>query len=205
MTRLWGRLDGTQKQSLSGLGSDLSWVRRRCQLAPRGRRPEEVTPQDLQALVKAREDADWHALLHHLRICCAKLPPFQLAYLRGSAWKDVGLPELATVFYDLAAELEPSHGMIGVLALQAAVETNPARALERARRITEDPFRHPAVLVSLATAMLLADGAPNKSSFSRSHAVKLLHETLRRLRLEASFEVEGAMTYQFAAFALEAA
>jgi len=112
MTRIWDQLDGVQKQSLSGLGSDLSWVRRRCQLAPRGRRPEEVTAQDLQALVKAREDSDWHALLHHLRICCAKLPPFQLAYLRGSAYKEVGLSELATVFCDLAAELQTSHGMI---------------------------------------------------------------------------------------------
>jgi hypothetical protein len=45
MTRLWDHLDAVQRQSLAGLGSDLNWARNGCQLAPRSRRSEDVTPQ----------------------------------------------------------------------------------------------------------------------------------------------------------------
>ncbi len=106
MTRLWDRLDAVQRRSLSGLGSDLSWVRRGFELAPRRRRPEEVTPQDFQSLVQARNDADWHGLLHHLRLCAPGMSPSQLASLRAAAWDRIGLPQLASVFYDVASGME---------------------------------------------------------------------------------------------------
>src|SRR5947209_7469104 len=97
MTRLWDRLDATQRQSLSGLGSDLNWVRRQCHLAPRGRRPEDVTKQDFDFLAKAGKDGDWHSLLHYLRLCAPRTSPFQLAYLRASAWAGLGFPQFASL------------------------------------------------------------------------------------------------------------
>jgi tetratricopeptide (TPR) repeat protein len=203
MGRLWDRFDAIQQRSLSGLGSDLSWVRRRFQAAPRGRRAEDVTSQDLKALVEARELSDWHALLHHLRVCSAKLLPFQVAYLRGLAWSAVGFPNLAAVFYDAAAGLEPSNGLIAVLALRATDESDPATALERARQITSEPFRHPAVLVALAAAMLIRD-AWDEPSFDRARALVVLRDTLGR-HLDPPSEAERAMICQFAAFALEVA
>jgi hypothetical protein len=104
MTRLWDRLDAVQRSSLSGLGSDLTWVRRGLQPAPRSRPPEEVTPEDFRALAQARDGADWHRLLHHLRVCVPGMAPNELASLRAVAWDHIGLPQLASVFEDVAAK-----------------------------------------------------------------------------------------------------
>ena len=139
MTQLWNRLDETQRRSLSGLGSDLNWVRRGRQLAPRCRRPEEVTHHEFQALVKARDSSDWHGLLHHLRLCAPKATLFQLAYLRASAWASFEIPQVASVFYDVAAELEPSNGSIALLALRSADLTDTRAVLERARGLSMTP------------------------------------------------------------------
>lgn len=104
MTPLWDRLDPAQRHSLSGLSSDLNWVRRHCQPPPRGKKAEEVTPQDLEALAKAREDGDWHRLLHFLRLCAPKTPSSELAHWRGKAWAALDFPQLAGLFGNLAAE-----------------------------------------------------------------------------------------------------
>ena len=111
MTALWDGLNSDQRRSLAGLGSDLTWVRRHCQLAPRARRAEEVTPDDLRSLSESRDRGDWHGLLHHLRVCGAKITPLELASLRASAWAAIGFPDLAIVFRDLATELEPSRSI----------------------------------------------------------------------------------------------
>src|SRR5258707_8115673 len=79
MTRLWERLDAGQRQSLAGLASDLNWVRRGGQPAPRGRPALEVTAEDLRLLDGARAGSDWHRLLHPLRPCPPAPPPFQIA------------------------------------------------------------------------------------------------------------------------------
>jgi hypothetical protein len=104
MTRLWERLDVPQQRSLSGLGSDLNWVRRKFASAPRGRRPEDVTPEEFQELAHAREVADWHGLLHYLRLCAPAMSPSELASLRAVAWDHIGLPQLVSVFDDVAAK-----------------------------------------------------------------------------------------------------
>lgn len=106
MTELWDELNPAQRQSLSGLGSDLNWIRRGCQPAPRGRRAEDVTPQDLQSLVSARDEGDWHALLHELRTCAPSMPAFELADLRALAWSKIGFMDLNRVFRELAAQLQ---------------------------------------------------------------------------------------------------
>jgi len=199
MSRLWARLNPIQKQSLSGLGSDLNWVRRRCQLAPRGRRPEDVTPQEFQTLIESKDEADWHGLLHHLRVCAPKVRPFPLAYLRASAWSAIQVPKVVSVFYDLAAELEPSNGSIALLALRAADQADPEGALGRARRITEEPYRHPAVVVTLATAMQLREFEDKGTPFDRQRFAELLRSSLGRIRLEPTSDAEMAMTYQLAA------
>jgi hypothetical protein len=106
MTTLWDQLNPVQRKSLSGLGSDLSWIRRKYQPAPKGRRPEDVTEQDFESLLQARATGDWHEVLHYLRLCAPKTPPSQTAYARAMAWSELGLPKLARVFYDVATSLE---------------------------------------------------------------------------------------------------
>lgn len=133
MTRLWSELDELQKGSLSGLSSDLNWLQRRCQVAPRGRPAEDVVAEDVEKAFQARERGDWHALLHYLRLCSPKLPPFQLACLRATAWQALAFPQISRVFYEQAVELEPRNAGLAVLALHIGVETrmnNRARSVE---------------------------------------------------------------------------
>jgi tetratricopeptide (TPR) repeat protein len=203
MSCLWDRLDDAQRKSLSGLSSDLNWVRRRCQLAPQGRRSEEVTLQELQALVRFRDEADWHGLLHGLRACAPRMRPFQIASLRASAWEAIGFPKVVSTFYDVAFDLEPSNGSIAILALLAADRADPAEAIEKAARITDDPFRHPAVSVALATAMQIRDAETKGTPLDRPRFAELLRECLGRLRLEPASQGEIAMTYQLAASGFE--
>jgi hypothetical protein len=105
MTGLWERMDDAQRRSLSGLGSDLNWVRRGCRPPPKGRQSAEVTAQELQALAEAQGENDWHGLLHWLRLCAPRTSPARLASLRASAWAALQFPQLARLFSDLAAEL----------------------------------------------------------------------------------------------------
>src|SRR6516165_2807959 len=105
MTELWERLDEVQRQSLSGMGSDLNWVRRKGEPPPNGRKkPEEVTPAERQALEEATDSKDWHGILHFLRLCAPGLPLVTLAQLRGGAYDAIRFPGYARVFHERAAE-----------------------------------------------------------------------------------------------------
>lgn len=106
MTQLWDNLDADQKHSLSGLGSDLNWIRRKGQSAPRATPADRVTDGDIQWAINASGRGDWHDALHHLRICGAKLPPAQVARLRSDAWQQLGFPQISQQFASFAAELD---------------------------------------------------------------------------------------------------
>jgi hypothetical protein len=98
MTELWDRLDSIQRRSLSGLGSDLNWVRRGGAPAPSGPKFEDGSPTDWQALHGASNALDWHGFLHQLRVCAPAIPVRDLARLRAETWSKLGLPQVAGVF-----------------------------------------------------------------------------------------------------------
>ncbi|HEV3256316.1 MAG TPA: hypothetical protein VG013_05495 [Gemmataceae bacterium] len=108
MTEAWKLLDASQRESLSGFGSDMNWVRRSA-LAPCAPRPQDVSQEDLQDLATATEAGQWHKVLHQLRGCAPKVALFQLACLRAAAWKNIGRAVIASVFDDYASRLERSH------------------------------------------------------------------------------------------------
>ena len=109
MTELWEQLDSVQRKSLSGLGSDLNWVRRGGSPAPLDLKPRDFSSDDQRTLVEAKNASDWHTLLHQLRVCAPCVPPSLLAYLRAEAWAKIGLPQIAFVFSDFASMLDPNH------------------------------------------------------------------------------------------------
>jgi hypothetical protein len=100
MTELWDRLDPVQRKSLSGLGSDLNWVRRGGRLAPLAPRPEDISPGDWEALHAASAASNWHTFLHQLRLCGALIPVNELARLRAETWSTLGEPRIARVFQE---------------------------------------------------------------------------------------------------------
>jgi hypothetical protein len=110
MSELWERLDERQRTSLSGLGSDLNWLRRQGAPPPRARKSEEVTSADLEGLRKAKQGLDWHGMLHFLRVCAPKMASLELATLRSFAWEKAGLPQVGEVFSEFGAKLEKSDG-----------------------------------------------------------------------------------------------
>jgi tetratricopeptide (TPR) repeat protein len=199
MTGLWDHLDAVQRRSLSGLGSDLNWVRNGCQLAPRSRRPEEVTPQDRQAIVEALGRDDWHGVLHHARVCSPGIPPYELARTRAVAWQAIGFPQLAGRFFDLASGLNPSDGSLALEALHTASQVDPQAALERARTILKDPSRHPAAVVALAVTILLVVRVEDGPQIDPNEATELLRGCLERVHLESSSDEDRVMLYGIAA------
>jgi hypothetical protein len=109
MNKAWESLDPGQRKSLSGLASDLNWVRDKGAPPPRGPRAEDVSPEDFQAVIKAKNDKDWHLMLCLLRHCSLRIPVFQLAWLRGVAWEELKEPRIAWLFYNFAVEAEPGN------------------------------------------------------------------------------------------------
>jgi len=124
MTQLWGGLDGIQQRSLSGLSSDLNWLRRGGQVAPRAKSAVAVTPDDLSELQDARARNDWNKVLHCLRHCSAKLPAFDVAFLRATAWQALGFSQVAGAFRSFAAQLEPNNAGLTALALPLDVKAS---------------------------------------------------------------------------------
>jgi hypothetical protein len=100
MTELWEQLDPIQRKSLSGLGSDLNWVRRGGTPAPLAPRPEDVSPEALKSLDETRNASNWHTLLHQLRLCGSAIPASDLARLRAETWSKLGEPQIAGVFLE---------------------------------------------------------------------------------------------------------
>lgn len=123
MTQIWNDLDLVQRKSLSGLSSDLTWLRRGGRSAPKAKPATEVTADDLRELSQARDSHDWHKLLHYLRLCSAQLSPFEVAFLRATAWQALDFPQLARTFSGLAARLEPNNASLAVLPLPLEPET----------------------------------------------------------------------------------
>ncbi len=101
MTELWEQLDPIQRKSLSGLGSDLNWVRRGGLAAPLAPKPEDVTTEAWKALDEASNASNWHTLLHQLRLCGPAIPANDLARLRAEIWSKLGEPQIARVFREL--------------------------------------------------------------------------------------------------------
>src|SRR5690348_6692845 len=81
---LWESLDDAQRRSLNGMAADLNWLRRRGLPPPKGRKASEVIEAELKDLQAAQEARDWHAILHHLRVCAPAIPQDLLAYSRAT-------------------------------------------------------------------------------------------------------------------------
>jgi hypothetical protein len=102
MTELWDRLDTIQRRSLSGLGSDLNWIRRGGTPAPLGPRAGVLSPEDRRAIDEARDNSDWHRLLHQLRVCVPSIAAIDLADLRAAIWSKLGQPQIARIFHEFS-------------------------------------------------------------------------------------------------------
>ncbi len=202
MTDLWEALNGRQRQSLKGMGSDLNWIRRRS-LPPKGRKPEETTTAERRALLQTQEEKDWHGFLHALRLCAPTLAPSNLAYLRGTAYDAIDLPDFASSFYELAADLEPANASMGVIAMRAIERVDPSKALRRAKQIVANSDRFPPAAVAFATVLTLRSEETEGRPIEKQYFAEILQDAIRRLQLEPPSDAGRATAYQLSATGFE--
>jgi hypothetical protein len=108
LDRLWQRLDDSQRQSLRGMSSDLNSIKRGGEGPPKGRIKADVSASELQELQAAQKAENWHAILHHLRICAPAVPQDILARNRATCYDMIDLLQISLAFVDLAVELSRS-------------------------------------------------------------------------------------------------
>lgn len=99
LEELWPSFDEIQRRSLSGMGSDLNWIRRNCEPPPRGRKtPDEVSSAERHELEAAMKSKEWHRILHFLRLCAPWFQASSLASERRIAYDAIGLPRYSSAF-----------------------------------------------------------------------------------------------------------
>jgi hypothetical protein len=93
--KVWSDLDPNQRRSLSGIVSDQTWIDR--DAAPNwiATPKESVTDDMLCDWIAAVFRNDHHAILHYTRFCVNALPPLAVAFVRGKAYRALGLTEVA--------------------------------------------------------------------------------------------------------------
>ena len=114
---LWSEITEGQTQRLWGLSSDLYTLR------DQEKWVESDWPRlNERELAEAQNEAfqrkHWDKLLEYLRRPPRFLPRPLTDYLRGRAWMELGHPEVALLFFDNAARLDPENSTYGVLSLE---------------------------------------------------------------------------------------
>src|SRR5207247_2140102 len=112
--KLWTKLHDVQQRSLRGMASDLSWIRRKGEPPPKGRKtPEEVAATERQELSAAIKSKEWHRILHYLRLCAPAFQAASLAHERAIAYDAIGFPDYARVFAAKAIEFAGTMAVAG--------------------------------------------------------------------------------------------
>lgn len=69
MAKGWQLLSEAERQSVSGLASDLAWVRRKGDLAPNSHSSADVSLEDVKLLIQSLIDGQVYQSLHYVRVC----------------------------------------------------------------------------------------------------------------------------------------
>lgn len=106
----WYSLPPEDQELLRGLSIDLYTLEGKEPPLPQGADPSERSPQRLgPRLSEAQEQQDWRRLLALLRPGPDHLASDRIACLRGECWQGLGYPDVAALFFDHAAQLNPSR------------------------------------------------------------------------------------------------
>jgi tetratricopeptide (TPR) repeat protein len=203
MTELWDQLDAIQRKSLSGLSSDLNWVRRDGKLAPLFPKEVEISVDNRVELLKAYAGSDWHKALHQSRIMAALNPLFELASARGAVWEMIGQPSIAWIFFDFASRLRPRNGVVAYLALKALLQEDYGQARANMRAILQDDSMHPTLVVIFSLYIQLLKLKQECRSLDQSHFVDPIRRCLGRVEHDHVSAAEKVETYRFAGLCFE--
>lgn len=90
--------------------------------------PEQyvLNPQaqrQLKEAIEARDAGEWDRALALLRPLKDSIAPALLSFLRGAIWLEAGYPEVAAVFYEHAAESDPTNAKYQVAYMHALAQS----------------------------------------------------------------------------------
>ena len=114
----WELLSEVERKRLRGLSEDSNSI----EVRRPGQTPIQVNSQTQTRLVDAlecRRKGEWDRALDLLRILGNDAPPALISHLRGSIWLEAGDAEVAVVFIEHAARLEPDSSSYHALVLSA--------------------------------------------------------------------------------------
>lgn len=150
---VWTEISDCHKQRLWGLSSDLNTLRDQEKWVDSHWPP--MTQAELgQAQTEAFRRKQWDKFLE-----CLRRPPRFLAqnmvdYLRGRAWMEMGHPEVALLFFDNAARVEPENSTYHVLALECLKAIQDwSELLKRCEAYVQDSRTVPRLLFRAADAL----------------------------------------------------
>lgn len=102
MTLLWDTLDSYTREFVNGACSDIQWANRGGFIPQRGRKREEVTPEEMDRFQAALDAKDPGLILARLRLCQAACNNSQVAKWRLDAYTALGMTQVAEAFRRLA-------------------------------------------------------------------------------------------------------
>lgn len=117
--RPWRLLTEVERKRIRGLSEDLNSISD----PPPSQGAAELNAEahaKLAGVNDARQRGDWDRALELLRAAGKNVPPALASYLRGSIWLQAGDAEVAVVFIEHAAQLEPDSSSYRALALSMA-------------------------------------------------------------------------------------
>ncbi|MDZ4685663.1 MAG: hypothetical protein SH850_11410 [Planctomycetaceae bacterium] len=106
--------------------------------------------QQLHEAFEARQSREWDRALTLVRRWKEYISPALLSYIRGAIWLEAGYSEVASVFYEHAAESDPENVNYRAIYMHALAVSNPDAARKLANAILEDDEKNAPVVVARA-------------------------------------------------------
>jgi tetratricopeptide (TPR) repeat protein len=150
MDQPWYDLSEVEQRRIKGLSEDLYSISDPTQ---------ETLPSNPQVQRKlieateARRSGKWDEALELLRRWSRYIDPALLSSMRGTLWQDAGDDATAALFYQHAAELEPTNGRHQSLYLSSIRRSDPDLASRKAGEIIADDEHHPPEVVVTAAGI----------------------------------------------------
>ncbi len=149
---------------------------------------KEMNPQAQQQLseaIEAQLKGEWDRALGLLRRWKDYIAPSLLSYRRGTIWLGAGIPEIATMFYGHATEIDPSTAIYQVGYLLAVAKSDPVLAEARVKEILDDHEQHPPMVVAQAGMICVRNASIvnfNESDLSYQNLLPIFEKTLVRIK-----------------------
>jgi tetratricopeptide (TPR) repeat protein len=191
----WYQLSETEMDLSRGLSADLY------SLSDDESPPPDAAGKNVSEaeLKDAWESHDWGAVLKLMRYRPVFLTPDQIAFMRGHCWVQLGQPEVALAFFQLACKLAPDNVDYRITAGHIAAVSGRGKIAERSIAEVNDAVLTANSLQRLRLAgVLFALG----ESLSEARAievekrvVQLIEATLQQMEIQAAISAGEAARY----------